>query len=242
MRGHHEAELALLPLLVQPRDHVLDVGANRGLYAYALHRLMVTLHLFEPNPDCSKLLTAWAKVSQRVCVHPVALGASEGVLPLYVPRDREGVLHDASGSLTQPDLDSEKEAISVDVQVKTLDHYAFPRVDLIKIDVEGHEVDVINGGRATIARFNPALLVEIEQRHHQQTIESIFAFITSLGYRGFFLQHNYLCSIDCFEKDRDQALAHFGCPGSPYVNNFLFLHEALIAKGRYRKFLGQWVR
>ena len=73
----------------------------------------------------------------------------------------------------------------VDVQVQCLDHFEFDSVDLIKIDVEGHEHDVLQGARKTIKQHWPLLVVEmwtyrnkVSDANRRRTID----FLNSLGY------------------------------------------------------------
>lgn len=54
-----------------------------------------------------------------------------------------------------------KKIIEKDVQVKRLDDFGIADVDFIKIDVEGHELEVLKGGAATIERYRPVLLMEV---------------------------------------------------------------------------------
>jgi hypothetical protein len=63
---------------------------------------------------------------------------------------------------------------------------SFQDVSFIKIDVEGHELSVLEGGVRTIANNRPVLWVEIEQRHLSRPMSDVFEFIKSLGYDGGF--------------------------------------------------------
>jgi hypothetical protein len=120
------------------------------------------------------------------------------------------------------------------VPVRTLDSFAFEQVSLIKIDVEGHETQVIEGSLSTIARSQPALLVEIEQRHCSVPIDAIFQRISALGYAGYFLHHGQLTGIDRFRLAEHQPLAALGRRDIAYHNNFLFLANSRLATGSYR--------
>jgi hypothetical protein len=56
----------------------------------------------------------------------------------------------------------------------------------MKIDVEGHEKNVLIGAEMIIKKNKPNLLVEIEERHTNEKIENILGFINDFGYRSFF--------------------------------------------------------
>ena len=59
-RGALEEEMKILPLVIRRHDRVIDVGGNRGVYAYRLSRLGARVEVFEPNPICLDVLSSWA--------------------------------------------------------------------------------------------------------------------------------------------------------------------------------------
>jgi hypothetical protein len=97
------------------------------------------------------------------------------------------------------------------------------KVRYVKIDVEGHERQVLAGAIQTIKRWRPVLQVEIEQRHHRDPIAGIFGWIVEQGYSGFFFDsaQRRLRPLDEFRVGSHQILAAIGTP--KYVNNFVFL-------------------
>lgn len=130
------------------RPVVLDVGANTGRYARLAARLLpgVDLHCFEPSPRAYEDL---ARTCEALGAHayPFALGArAEEDVPLHAeaPGSVLGSLHRPPGGGPTP---SER------VRVRTLDE-ACPvqgGIDLLKIDVEGHELAVLDGARELLA-------------------------------------------------------------------------------------------
>ena len=54
---------------------------------------------------------------------------------------------------------------TIRVPLRTLDSYNLSNIGFIKIDVEGHELDVLRGAEVTLRRDQPNLLIEIENRH-----------------------------------------------------------------------------
>lgn len=235
LSGALEAEMDILDALVLPQDRVIDVGGNRGVYAYRLWRLGARVEVFEPNPVCLGILKAWAKGKKEVSVHPAALSSGDGEASLHIPVDEAGTEHDASASLENagfPHARDEK------VSLRSLDSYRFEGVTLIKIDVEGHEHSVIEGAAATIASSKPALLVEIEQRHISRPIGEVFEKIRGFGYRGFFIEDGRLKPLESFDASRHQALENFGGGKAAYINNFLFLHRDRLAAGAYGALVG----
>jgi FkbM family methyltransferase len=239
LRGQTEAEMSLLSSLVRRGSRVADVGGNRGAYAYRLWKLGGRVEVFEPNPLCAQVLHSWAKRVSDVTVHPVALSSAEGRTMLHVPIGDYGIEHDASASIEPVAAGNYRD---VQVPLRSLDSFGFVDLDFIKIDTEGHEMSVIAGAAATLKASNPALLIEIEQRHHrEQPIAKIFNQIAQLGYQGFFLRNGRLIALDEFDVDRDQSLAAFAANDVRYLNNFLFLSAVRFAAGDYDSLAARWM-
>lgn len=239
-RGDLEAEMALLPFLVRPTERAIDVGGNRGTYAYRLWKLGAQVEVFEPNPHCASILASWAAGKATVRVHPVALSSRDGRAQLHVPVDEHGVVHDASATVEALEPLREASLFDVEVPLRTLDSFAFDRAELLKIDVEGHEASVLEGASGTLAKARPALLVEIEQRHNQRSISDVFEAIATLGYRGFFLLGGRLTPLSHFDVERHQSLSAFQAGSADYHNNFIFLASEKMESGRYSALLAQW--
>ena len=146
--------MKFLALLVNQGDRVIDIGGNRGVYAYRLWGLKATVEVFEPNPVCFRVLETWAAGKPGVHLHSVALSNQSGSANLHIPIDGSGVEHDASASIEQSGFTKARDQL---VSLQTLDSFQFDNVALIKIDVEGHEYSVIEGAVGTIAASRPAL-------------------------------------------------------------------------------------
>jgi len=230
LRGTLEEEMKLLELIVRRNDSVVDVGGNRGTYSYQLWRLGARVEVFEPNPVCSNILSAWAVGKSAVHVHNVALSKCSGNANLHIPIDGSGIEHDASASIESTGFLHARDQM---VSLQTLDSFQFENVRLIKIDVEGHEFSVIEGAERTITLSWPVLLVEIEQRHLNGPISVVFDKILAHGYCGFFMVGGKLITLEKFEVARHQPMENFGGSKSGYINNFLFLHQERLANGEY---------
>lgn len=239
LRGDLEPEMALLPMLLKRSDRVIDIGSNRGVYAFSFAKLANRVELFEPNPACSKVLASWAAQKPNVRLHPVALSDHEGSAELHIPVDASGVEHDSSASIEKTHTGQFREQV---VPLATLDSFQFIQVSLIKIDVEGHELSVVQGSKKTIALDKPALLIEIEKRHVSHSFSATFNLLQDEGYRPFFFDSKILRPIDEFDVDRDQCLGNLEASNSRYINNFLFLHATRIDNGSYAQLFHRWGR
>lgn len=232
--GGLEPEMALLPHLVAPRDRAVDIGGNRGAYAFRLSQLGARVEVFEPNPACNKVLRAWAAGHPAVTVYPFGLSDHAGTIVLRIPIDEFGVEHDASASVEPHAFPNAREQT---VELRTLDSFGFEGVTLVKIDVEGHEYSVLLGAASLLASARPAVLVEIEQRHLQRPIAEVFTLFFDAGYQGWFLDRAILKPIGAFDLARDQAASAFGVDGRRYLNNFLFLARDRLSEPRYGRLL-----
>ena len=182
LRGFLEPEMDILECLVGKGDTVIDVGGNRGIYAYKFWQLGCYVRVFEPNVNCLAVLKAWASDKDRVSVYNTALSNNEGAADLFVPVDATGVKHDSSASLERPEGGNFRQQTT---DLRTMDSFGFTDVAMIKIDVEGHEQSVVEGAAQTIGVCRPALLIEIERRHGHDDLSDIFKSIEKLGYNGF---------------------------------------------------------
>jgi FkbM family methyltransferase len=237
LQGDLEAEMALLPKLLKPPSRVIDIGANRGVYAYSLAQLAARVELFEPNPALSQILSSWAAQKPNVSLYPVALSDHEGSALLQIPVDAAGVEHDASASIEKFGSGQFRQEL---VALARHDSFQFRQVALIKIDVEGHELSVVQGAQKTIASNKPALLIEIERRHAKSSFSAMFTLLQDQGYQSYFLDGTILRPIDEFDVDRDQSIQNLGVNNSRYINNFLFLNQAHLSNGDYDQLFHRW--
>jgi hypothetical protein len=116
------------------------------------------------------------------------------------------------------------QVVSQAVDVRTLDSYELQRLDLIKVDVEGHEFSVLEGARQTIERCRPSIIVEVEEVHNPGSLSRVRAFLESRGYSGFFFDDG-LRPIEQFNQTLDQSPNNVSEAGriGRYINNFVFL-------------------
>jgi FkbM family methyltransferase len=215
--GMLEREMPLAIAAVKPGDTVVDVGANVGLYTYAFARAGARVEAFEPQAEWSEVLSEFASARRAVRVHPVALGTTDGTAMLTIP---------VAGDERRPgnaSLRSGSAGVTEQVAVKTLDSFDFEQVSLIKIDVEGAELDVLSGATGTLRAHWPLLLVEIEERHHQGPIMDVLRWLAALEYDGFFLDaRRSIVPVSGFDIDRHQRQPLARPETGPYINNFLF--------------------
>jgi FkbM family methyltransferase len=218
-----EIELTLLKNIVGKTDITIDVGANLGLYTRTLARLSATVHAFEPSSGVAKILR---RTSHRnVVVHEVALSDSDGYAELRIPRDGAHLTHSLAS--LEPDAVGGQNVITSRVPRARLDSVIRTDVTFVKVDVEGHELNVLEGARGVIDRCRPAFLVESEERHRKGAPAALFSFFRDIGYDGFFLRGRDVFGIDAFRSRADQDVSVLQSNGGRaggrhYINNFFF--------------------
>jgi FkbM family methyltransferase len=168
---------------------VLDIGANHGFAIDAIRLALPAAPIvaFEPNPSAAEYL-AWA-FGPSVAVHCCALGSVPGIEALYVPRYRRRIL-DGLASLDRDAAENwlhgrtlgrgDVAIATVEVPVRTLDEFGLAPA-LIKIDVQGRETAVVEGGLQTIGRHRPVLFIEAPD-------QELAALLAELRYERFGLR------------------------------------------------------
>jgi len=198
-----EKELRLLPALVDPGRLTIDIGANKGVYSYVLSRLSRAVLAFEPNPKIYGLLSR--AVPANVTTHEVALSNAGGTAELILPIHRCGRFSNQGATLQTKKLGGNKDFAVWPVEQRTLDSYEARDVAFIKIDVEGFELEVLEGARETLAREKPVLLAEIDENHARRPVNEAIDIIRGYGYDCYYCSRTSLRHYSLFADDETRA-------------------------------------
>ena len=240
------AEIRFVRQSLRPGQVAVDIGCHKGAYTYWMRRCVGpsgAVYAFEPQPrQVAYLREAFSVMGyDNVELVPMAVSDKSGQLPLYTPKVST---HFAS---LEPRRESESGRPSVGegagsgdprttpaprttmVDVTTLDTFFTgdrKPPHFLKIDVEGHELSVLEGGRRTLESHRPTILIECEARHRSDDdVRPVFHLLESLGYSGsFFCQgsRHPLAEFDQAFHQRLDPKSDRLPPG--YVNNFAFEH------------------
>jgi FkbM family methyltransferase len=173
---------------------IIDVGANIGMNTIEYATWAKEVHSFEPTPQTYSMLTrtialaqaqgssakGWypdktclsgladATVTGAITTYDCALSSAPGTSQIIIKKDNAG--HNYLDNLHLPtrtgQIRTRPTAPPTEVvTLRTLDSYGFENVDIIKIDVEGHEFDVVQGAEQTILKYLP--VVQLEMVEHQ---------------------------------------------------------------------------
>lgn len=181
--GYCEAELVHLKRFCGSSGVALDIGANQGHYAFALSKWFERVYAFEANEEVTKWIRLYD--SERIEIIHCALSCEAGTARLFVPVVR-GMVLSGWASLDRSSLAqlSPAEICEKDVPIARLDDFAIGDVGFVKIDVEGHEVEVLKGGTTTIRQSRPVVLIELRD----QTYEAVKSWFLDLNYSIWRLQ------------------------------------------------------
>ncbi len=213
-----EPEIADMAHLVPRGGTAVDIGANHGIYSYFMVRHFDTVVAFEPQPACVETLTRWA--GARVDVRPVALSDQSGESTLAIPV-AHGVAMTGYARL-EPGAATDGSDL-LQVPIERLDDQDLTDVRLVKIDVEGHELEVLRGGEHLLRRDRPVLLIEIEQRHlgEERTVAEVIEWLRGLGYGAYYrVGDSGWTDVADFDPHQHQDVRAIGT--RDYVSMFLF--------------------
>jgi FkbM family methyltransferase len=175
-----------------PRDAVVcDVGAHAGQITKLLARLAPggKVYAFEPGGYALSILRRVVALHRLANVEICALGLSDRARgeTLYMPVKRSGSM---GFGLSHLGADP-RASVAEPVRLTTLDAFAaersLARLDFIKADIEGWELRMLAGGAGAIARFRPALLIEVLAAHLARagdTPEGVWQFFAARDYRA----------------------------------------------------------
>ena len=225
-RSLHDPEMYYITKLLKKKRTIIDIGSNIGIYSYYFSSIFQNIKSFEPSKEVTEKLNILNKKNITIfnCALSDSSGEQEFFIPIMdLPMAREVKLYSHGSLENHNDVIKKSKIEKRLIKINKLDNYSFQNVDLIKIDVEGHESKVIQGCLNTIKNNKPFLIVEIEQRHIKKKINEVFQEIKQLGYDGHYLTNNKLKSINSFSYEADQKPYLHNTLVKEYIYNFIFI-------------------
>ena len=218
IKNNYEKELSLINRFRDKSKSAIDVGVYRGVYSYKLSEEFKHVYAFEPNPLIYPFLKKnLTKIIKNLTLSNCALSNSAGIANLKIPTRSKSIFKGNVEELYKLGLatihkkNNFNNYESINVTKTTLDdNLQNINIGFIKIDVEGHEKEVIEGARNLITKYKPILLVEIEKKHNKKPVLETINFINQFGYSAFFCKNDELYNISKLEDLNEE-------------NNFFFL-------------------
>ena len=224
--------VAILEAVLEPDGVFFDVGANIGVYTgWAARTVGPTgrVYAFEPVPSTRQHLREFLHRNhlKNVSVIPSAVGRETGSLHLYC--------HPGASGLASAVKTRSPGVHRIEVRTTSLDEYAgatksrLPQ--LLKIDVEGYELEVLRGARRILSSPNPPVVIfEAEARQLARARVRFNEIVSWLGHEVGFRVYGLT----------RKGLLNAGCSEEPLSLNSLALHPsshgAVFDKLRHRRF------
>ncbi len=186
---YENAILQELRSYIKENAVILDIGANIGNHSvyWAAKANAKRIYSFEPVQDTFKILEKNIQINEltdKVRIYNMGLSNEKinGSISHYDPKNigATSIKQDLNGNLVLDKLDN------IEIEEDA--------IDFVKIDVEGHELEVFQGARETLTKYRPTIFVETFWDKRPKVHE----YLTSLGYRleKSFVGENYLYIFD----------------------------------------------
>ena len=211
-----EREIHVLPQVVDPTRHAIDIGVFEGMYSRRLAELCRGVFGFEANPASAAFCRA--ALGRSATIHNCALSDAPGTVILRMPALDSSITGSALATIAPSNRLGGGASTQVEVPAARLDDFDLPAVGFVKIDVEGHEEAVLRGAQETLRRDRPTLMVEIEERHNPGAVGRVFEQLQDQDYA-------VKCLLDGELRDAPPVASLIARqPGEPdYINNFFFI-------------------
>ncbi|MFL5241321.1 MAG: FkbM family methyltransferase [Gemmataceae bacterium] len=181
--GNYEHDVQdLMISLLKPGMVFYDIGGHNGFFSLLAANLVGQdgkVLTFEPNPSNVEIIKTNLGLNEDLAtviqVHPLAISKSSGTARF------EGASRSSMGRIQSP---SEPSSASVyEVQTISLDDFtaSHPPPDVIKMDIEGGEVDALVGMDNLLKRKRPVVVVEI---HNKEAHDALLQFLQRQSYRA----------------------------------------------------------
>ena len=202
-----------LKMLVRPESVVFDIGANIGAHTLGLARSVGPagrVFAFEPADfafeKLKRNLALNPELDSRTSVHQILLAAEPSS---ELPEKIYASWPLLASEPVHPKLRGRLVTTS-NARVDTLDQFSererLARLDLMKIDVDGHEVPVLMGGAKTLARFQPTLLMEMSPYVQDEQEHGFDALVSLLRDAGYLIEEAGTSKPLLLQADKLRAL------------------------------------
>lgn len=206
-KGFDDLLLNLAEQFVHKGDVVWDVGANVGVFAFSAAGMGGRVVAVEPDPFLVGLLRKSVHLKENsnfdFKVVPVAL-SDKAALEVFQIADRGRASNSLASAGGRSQMGGVREEIIVPVMIMDDLLETFPAPKFIKIDVEGAEIGVMDGGQRILEEVRPLFFIEADiktrptitaifRRHHYALFEDISSFAANVEIEGVIEKKDTLC-------------------------------------------------
>lgn len=199
-------EIRLIKRNAKNWNIVFDIGANQGEWTRAVVRVNphAKIHCFEPDKTAFKRLIE-NNFSSNIACNDIGLSSSKQDLPMYVFSDGSELnsLYKREGL----ELEHGAQNSSIEVKLDTLENYCLEKeiasIDFVKIDVEGHELEVLKGMKAML-EDNKIKVIQFEYGgcniDSRVLLKDIFIFFKDFNYDIYKILPKKLMLIESYKE------------------------------------------
>lgn len=197
------SELGYFMNRIKPGDVVYDIGAFRGVFSAASKLKLqqgVNVHAFEPIPQSVEAMERIRALNHFSGFEIIPHAVGEGRLEAAKVNDKDGMLHTA---------DSSESGTAMEIRTLSIDQYiaeGHPAPSLMKIDVEGYELQVLKGARQCLAKSRPQLWLEVHPEFllaQRKSSEDVLSLLRDAGYTVTF--------FDDYDSPNSRVSYHVWC-------------------------------
>lgn len=173
--------------LLDQKTVALDIGANIGNHALFFSKMFDEVWAFEPNPRIYKLLEFNC---EGTAIRTLNYGLSDQnkTVHFQINQNNQG----ASRILSATSFEFSKPMEAIKVQcLDDIDEIQKSKISLIKIDVEGHEFQVISGAKKTLERERPIVIFEHDLTQATEGISETIEMLRCLSYEFYTVENRF---------------------------------------------------
>ena len=185
--AYSQSETNFLRLILQPDWVCIDGGANHGVFTVEMARRAAKVISVEPQPLMAELIMANVAINElghKVIMHHGGLGAENTTINIPMLNYSE-VNNYGAYSLDMEAPNDHKFPIPIKTIDQLIKDHNLKKVDFIKLDVEGMELDVLKGAIDTIDLNRPVMLVECDK---EDSGSAVLEYIDDLDYDMYWLR------------------------------------------------------
>lgn len=195
---YSEQEVDVFAQLIKPGDDVWEIGTNIGVHAVPLAKLCTpgNFYGFEPQREMCKIANTNLLLNGCNNGHILnyGLGSRNHIAKIVEPDYNEA---GNFGGVPIGDFDQGGR----DVEIRSMDSLNWiDKLDFIKMDVEGMEIDVLIGARKTIAKYRPIIYTENDRKEKSK---ELIAKLISMKYRCYWHLPNLYSKDNYFKSTHD---------------------------------------
>jgi FkbM family methyltransferase len=182
--GKWEKEsLKIWAQLAKKSQVILDIGANTGIFSMLAQNNNGSAKVIAIEPVNVNFEVLSKNIVQnkfKINAEKVALSDKEGVAKMFMLKDQLNYMTSVNDDryALHPEIKGNTEVVEIEVPIKPFtyifDKFKLDKIDLIKIDVEGHEITVLNAMLPYIEKYKPAILIEIIGDENAEILTQMF--------------------------------------------------------------------